>query len=76
MKLLDNVRKENKTTLLLGDFNIDLLKHESHTSTNEFLDSLSSKMILPYILHPTRITDHSKTLIDNIFSNHISKKAI
>ena len=31
---------------------------------------------LPYILHPTRITGHSKTLIDNIFSNHISKEAI
>ena len=33
-------------------------------------------MVLPYILHPTRITGHSKTLIDNIFSNHMSKKAI
>ena len=33
-------------------------------------------MILPYILHPTRITGHSKTLIDNISSNHISKGAI
>ena len=75
-KLLDNITKENKTTFLLGDFNIDLLKYESHTSTNEFLDSLSSNMILPYILHPTRITGHSKTLIDNIFSNHISKEAI
>ena len=74
-KLLDNIR-ENKTTFLIGDFNIDLLKYESHTSTNEFLDSLSSNMILPYILHPTRITGHSKTLIDNIFSNHISKEAI
>ena len=27
-------------------------------------------------LHPTRVTDHSKTLIDNIFSNHISEEAI
>ena len=41
-----------------------------------FLDSLSSSMVLPYILHPTRVTNHSKTLIDNIFSNHISKEAI
>ena len=75
-KLLDNITRENKTTFLLGDFNIDLLKYESHTSTNEVLDSLSSIMILPYILHPTRITCHSKTLIDNIFFNHISKEAI
>ena len=75
-KLLDNITKENKTTFLLGDFNIDLLKYDSHTSTNEFLDSLSSNMILPYILHPTKVTGHSKTLIDNTFSNHISKEAI
>ena len=75
-KFLDNITRENKTNFLLSDFNIDLLKYESHNSTNEFLDSLSSNMILPYILHPTRITGHSKTLIDNIFSNHISKEAI
>ena len=47
-KLLDNITRENKTTFLIGDFNIDLLKYESHTSANEFLDSLSSNMILPY----------------------------
>ena len=50
-KLLDDITKENKTTFFLGDFNIDLLKYDSHTSTNEFLDSLSSNMILPYILY-------------------------
>ena len=33
-------------------------------------------MFLPYILLPTRVTSHSKTLIDNIFSNHVSKEAI
>ena len=75
-KLLDKISKENKTVFLLGDFNIDLLKYEVHLATNEFLDSLSSNMLLPYILHPTRVTSHSKTLIDNIFSNYISKEAI
>ena len=75
-KLLDNITKENKTTFFLGDFNIDLLKYDSHTSTNEFLDFLSSNMVLLYILHPTRVTGHSETLIGNIFSNHISKEAI
>ena len=68
--------KEDKTTFLLGDFNVDLLKYESHTSTNEFLNSLSFNMILPYILHPTRITGYSKTFADNMFSNHISQEAI
>jgi len=53
----------------IGDFNIDLLKYDSHPPTNEFLDSLSSNYFLPHIIHPTRITARSKTLIDNIFSN-------
>ena len=30
-KLLDNI-KQNKTTFLLEDFNIDLLKYDSRTS--------------------------------------------
>ena len=28
-----------------------------------------SKSFLPYILQPTRVTDHSATVLDNIFSN-------
>ena len=28
-----------------------------------------SHCLLPYTLHPTRVTDHSATVIDNIFSN-------
>ena len=43
---------------------------------NDLLDSLASNSFIPYILHPTRITSHSKTLIDNIFSNYISHEII
>ena len=32
--------------------------------------------LISYILHPTRITSHSKTVIDNIFSNLISPDII
>ena len=53
---------------LCGDFNVDLLKYDKHAGTNEFIDLLSSYMYLPYILHPTRVTSHSQTIIDNIFS--------
>ena len=42
-----------------------------HNQTNEFLDSLASNSFIPLILQPTRITSHSNTLIDNIFSNVI-----
>ena len=74
--LLEKLAKEQKTVFLLGDFNVDLLKYEHHKATNEFLDSLSSNMVLPYIIQPTRITSHSKSIIDNIFSNYISQEII
>ena len=72
----DKLSKENKQVFLLGDFNINLLNYNDHQLTNEFLDSLASNSFIPYILQPTRITSHSKTLIDNIFSNIISHEMI
>ena len=74
--VLDKLSKESKQVFLLGDFNIDLLNYNDHQPTNEFLDSLASNSFLPYILQPTRLTSHSKTLIDNIFSNVISYEVI
>ena len=68
-KLLENVSKEQKSIFLLGDFNVNLLNYNEHNQTNEFLDSLASNSFIPLILQPTRITNHSNTLIDNIFSN-------
>ena len=32
--------------------------------------------VLLYTLHPTRVTGHSQTIIDNIFSNYISKETV
>ena len=69
--LLENISKEQKLIFLLGDFNVNLLNYDEHNQTNEFLDSLASNSFLPLILQPTRITSHSNTLIDNIFSNVI-----
>ena len=63
------VSKGGKQFFLLGDFNINLLNYNDHQPTNDFLDSLASNCFIPYILYPTRITSHLKTLIDNIFSN-------
>ena len=74
--LLEKLAKENKQIFLLGDFNIDLSKYDQHNQTNEFLDSLTSNMIVPYIIQPTRITSHSNTIIDNIFSNIVSSDII
>ena len=50
---------------------MDLLKFESHLVTDDFLNTLGSYFFQPHIFQPTRITDHSATLIDNIFFNSI-----
>ena len=75
-QMLEKVSKEQKQIFLLGDFNINLLNYNVHQPTNDFLDSLASNSIIPYILQPTRLTSHSKTLIDNIFSNILSSEII
>ena len=74
--LLQKISKEKKNVFLLGDFNVDLLKYDKHAGTNEFIDSLSSYMYLPYILYPNRVTGHSQTIINNIFSNYVSKETV
>ena len=74
--LLDKVSKEQKSVFLFDDFNVNLLNYNDRNPTNEFLDSLASTSFASYILQPTRRTFHSKTPIDNIFSNIISPEAI
>ena len=49
------------------DHNYDLLKSNEHKKTEEFLDPLINRDLFPTITHPTRITNSSATLIDNIF---------
>ena len=70
-QMLEKVSNEKKQIFLLGDFNINVYK-----STNDFLDSLDSKSVIAYILQPTRLISHSKTLINNIFSNMLSSEII
>ena len=75
--LSENLLSEkNKEIVLLGDFNIDLLKYEKDHNTADFLDQMYSASLVPHITSPTRITSHSRTLIDNIFSTDISENAI
>ena len=45
------------------------MKTDEDSHTTEFFDIATSALFIPHIIHPTRITPHSKTLIDNIFSN-------
>merc|ERR1711895_218510 len=56
---------------ILGDFNADLIKVGTHAPTSEFLGGLTSRGFYPLVSLPTRITDATATLIDNIFTNNV-----
>ena len=45
-------------------------------SLDDFINTLGTLFFQPYILQPTRITDHYATLIDNIFFNSIDQHTI
>ena len=66
-QIFEKASKEQKHIFLLGDFNINLLNYNVNQLINDFFDSLASNSIIPYILQPTRLMSHSKTLIDTIF---------
>ena len=69
--ILEPIKNSNEV-ILLGDFNIDLLKDNDFSK--EFRTMLQSNYLVPTILEPTRVasvnrngeTIVSETLIDNI----------
>ena len=71
--------KGYKSIAIAGDFNLDLVKSDTHNPTGEFLQNLLSYSYLPAINIPTRITELSKTVIDNVFisnANPITNAAV
>ena len=60
----------------MGDFNIDLIKYNSHEKTNHLIDNICSRGFVPSITKPTRVTWTSATLIDHIFTNNIHSKSV
>ena len=71
--LLETLAFKNKDILLMGDFNKNILQYGNNKDSEEFLDKRHSNFLLPYISSPSRVTPHSQTLIDNIFSNKLKK---
>ena len=65
------LNKEKQNIFIMEDFNFHLLQYayKTHNLTDDFITTVTSNSFLPYVLQPTRLTDHSSTVIDNIFSN-------
>jgi len=70
--LLSRINNEKKIAYIAGDFNINLLKYDSHVPTSEYVNCVFSHYFYPTINRPTRITEMSATLIDNIITNDVN----
>ena len=74
--LSEKLISENKEAILLGDFNIDLLKCDANKDVSDYLDIVYSTNLHPNITSPTKLTIRSQTLIDNNFSRVINDDCI
>lgn len=70
--ILVTIDNEHKLCMLTGDFNLDLLNYSNHSPTSNFVDLMFSYSYFPIISKPTRVTAHSASLIDNIFTNDLN----
>ena len=71
---LNYIHMLSKRSYITGDFNIDLLK--MNTYYNNFYESLTGQGFSPMITRPTRLSDDTNTLIDNIYTNNLGKTHI
>ena len=74
--LFDKLTKENKPSVISGDFNLNLIKYTQNRGVNQFLENILSNSFIPHITLPTRVTGKSATLIDNIFTNNYEHNCV
>ena len=72
--ILTKIKNGNKITTLRGDFNVNLINYYKKRGTYEFLEQLLNHNFAPQIMLPTRISEKTATLIDNIFVNGLAQK--
>ena len=59
---------------VMGDFNADLIKSGTHGPTSDLLGEFTLGGFYPLVSLPTRLTDTTATLIDNIWTNNVRTK--
>ena len=55
---------------------MNLLKMDRINNYKTFYEQMCSYGLLPQINQPTRITENSATIVDNIFTNNMNNKII
>ena len=71
--VLNDIVKQKSILIITGDFNINLLDINEKQIFREYFEILLSYGMFPTISLPTRITQNSATLIDQMFTNSDEK---
>ena len=66
----------NKLLFIMGDFNVNLSDFSSHTPRSDFVNNCFSHSLLRCIHHPTRVSEHRASIIDNIYTNATSANVV
>ena len=69
--ILHTFKELNYRAYIYGDYNIDLLKIENSNKVNLFYQNMTISGFFPKITLPTRLSETTCTLIDNIITNNI-----
>ena len=68
--LLDILISEKKHIYILGDYNVNTLRNiPTNKNTVEFNDIMAEHHMYPMVNKPTRVTDNSASIVDNIYSD-------
>ena len=67
--VLEKTNSERLPCIIMGDFNVDILKYETKQFVDDYLSLFYSHGFTPLITKPTRVCGSSATLIDNIWCN-------
>ena len=64
-----NLNFSDSKLFLVGDFNLNLLKYETNQSVQRFVHQMYTYAMCPVIRRPTRVSNFSATLLDQIWTN-------
>ena len=74
-KHMKSILSKNKATkkevILIGDFNMNLLDFDKNKRVQSFVNLMFRFGMIPTINKPTRVTRHTATAIDHVFTNTI-----
>ena len=70
---LEYLNNQGFEAYIAGDININFFSYNTDRQTSDYLDMLLNLGFMPMITKATRITNHSATLIDHIYTNSPEK---